>query len=298
MREARIVLQELYSQFHPLLFSIAYRMLGTVSDAEDIVHDVYLQAGEKTIEHVENKKAYLCKMVTNRCIDHLKSAQNKREVYTGPWLPEPLILNGNDPVTEVMKAEVVSFAVLLLLEKLKPMERAVFVLREVLDYDYATISQIVDRSESTCRKVFSRVKNKFPLLHEGEEAALDPQKDEVIQTFVLALQEGNIQAIEKLLSKDVTLYSDGGGKVYAALRPVHSKGLVVRFIGYLLSENQSDEKPALVKMVNVNGQTGLLVKGEDNIKTVICFHVKINQVAEIYIVRNPEKLQHISLKAE
>jgi RNA polymerase sigma-70 factor (ECF subfamily) len=291
-------LQELYSQFQPLLFSIAYRMLGTVSDAEDIVHDVYLQAGEKTIEHVENKKAYLCKMVTNSCIDHLKSAQHKRKVYTGPWLPEPLILNENDPVTEVMKAEVVSFAVLLLLEKLKPMERAVFVLREVLDYDYATISQIVDRSESTCRKVLSRVKNKFPLIYEGEEAALAPQKDEVIQTFVLALQKGDIQAIEKLLYKDVTLYSDGGGKVFAALRPVHSKNLVVRFIGYLLAENQSNEKPALVKMVNVNGQTGLLVKGEDNIKTVFCFHVKNNQIADIYIVRNPEKLQHISLKAE
>ncbi|MGM0876816.1 MAG: RNA polymerase sigma-70 factor [Bacillota bacterium] len=283
-------LQELYSQFQPLLFSIAYRMLGTVSDAEDIVHDVYVQAGEKTIEHVENKKAYLCKMVTNRCIDHLKSARHKREVYAGPWLPEPLILNEDDPATEVMKAEVVSFAVLLLLEKLKPMERVVFVLGEVLDYDYATISQIVARSESTCRKVFSRVKNKFPLINEEEEAALDPQKDEVIQTFVLALQQGNIQAIEKLLCQDVTLYSDGGGKVYAALRPVHSKDLVVRFIGYLLAENHSDEKPAFVKMVNVNSQTGLLVKGEDNIKTVICFHVKNNQIADIYIVRNPEKL--------
>ena len=130
-------LEKLYSQFQPLLFSIAYRMLGTVSDAEDIVHDVYLQAREKTIEHVENKKAYLCKMVTNKCIDHLKAAGHKREVYTGPWLPEPLILNDNDPTTEVMNGEAISFAILLLLEKLKPVERAVFILREVLDYDYS-----------------------------------------------------------------------------------------------------------------------------------------------------------------
>ena len=286
-------LQKLYSQYQPLLFSIAYRMLGTVSDAEDIVHDVYLQAGEKTIEHVENKKAYLCKMVTNKCIDHLKSAAHKREVYTGPWLPEPLILNDNDPITEVMNGEAISFAILMLLEKLKPVERAVFILREVLDYDYSAISQILNRTESNCRKVFSRVKNKFPMIKEEVEAPNDPKIDKIIQTFVLALNQGNIQKIEELLRQDVTLYSDGGGKVYAALKPVYSKYLVVRFIRNLLSHN--DKKQTVVKIVNVNGETGLLVKGVDNVKMVICFHVKNDQIAEIYIVRNPEKLQHVYL---
>jgi RNA polymerase sigma-70 factor, ECF subfamily len=286
-------LQELYSQFQPLLFSIAYRMLGTVSDAEDIVHDVYLQAGEKTMEHVENEKAYLCKMVTNKCIDHLKSAAHKREVYTGPWLPEPLILNDNNPITEVMNGEAISFAILMLLEKLKPVERAVFILREVLDYDYSAISQILNRSESNCRKVFSRVKNKFPMIKEEVEAPNNPKIDKIIQTFVLALHQGNIQKIEEFLRQDVTLYSDGGGKVYAALKPVYSKDLVVRFIRNLLSHN--DKKQTVVKIVNVNGATGLLVKGFDNVKMVICFHVKNDQIAEIYIVRNPEKLQHVYL---
>ena len=286
-------LQELYSQFQPLLFSIAYRMLGTVSDAEDIVHDVYLQAGEKTMEHVENEKAYLCKMVTNKCIDHLKSAAHKREVYTGPWLPEPLILNDNNPITEVMNGEAISFAILMLLEKLKPVERAVFILREVLDYDYSAISQILNRSESNCRKVFSRVKNKFPMIKEEVEAPNNPKIDKIIQTFVLALHQGNIQKIEELLLQDVTLYSDGGGKVYAALKPVYSKDLVVRFIRNLLSHN--DKKQTVVKIVNVNGATGLLVKGFDNVKMVICFHVKNDQITEIYIVRNPEKLQHVYL---
>ena len=286
-------LQELYSQFQPLLFSIAYRMLGTVSDAEDIVHDVYLQAGEKTMEHVENEKAYLCKMVTNKCIDHLKSAAHKREVYTGPWLPEPLILNDNNPITEVMNGEAISFAILMLLEKLKPVERAVFILREVLDYDYSAISQILNRSESNCRKVFSRVKNKFPMIKEEVEAPNDPKIDKIIQTFVLALHQGNIQKIEELLLQDVTLYSDGGGKVYAALKPVYSKDLVVRFIRNLLSHN--DKKQTVIKIVNVNGATGLLVKGFDNVKMVICFLVKNDQIAEIYIVRNPEKLQHVYL---
>ena len=287
-------LEELYSQFKPLLFSIAYRMLGTVSDAEDIVHDVYLQASEKTIGLVENKKAYLCKMVTNKCIDHLKSAGSKREVYVGPWLPEPLILNENDPISELINGEAVSFAFLLMLEKLKPIERAVFILREVLDYDYLTISQILNRSEPNCRKVLSRVKNKFPL-NEELERAFEPKNNEIIMTFVLALHEGNMQKIEELLYKDVTLYSDGGGKANAALKPIYSKNLVGRFIANLLAHNHNARNQAIVKLMNVNGEIGVLVIGKDNVKTVFSFHVKNHQIADIYIVRNPEKLRHVSL---
>jgi RNA polymerase sigma-70 factor, ECF subfamily len=290
-------LKELYTDFQPLLFSIAYRMLSSVTDAEDIVHDVYVQVSEKTIEHVENKKAYLCKMVTNKCIDYLKSARYKREVYIGPWLPEPLILKEHDPVTKVMNLEALSFAFMLLLEKLNPIERAIFILREVLGYDYKRVSQIMDRSEPNCRKVFSRVKKHFPLIKEEIEGALEPENNEVIQTFVLALYEGNIQKLEDLLNKDVTLYSDGGGKVYAAVKPIFSKDSVVRFIMKLIAQNQSADQPAIVKMVNVNGGMGLLVRGKDNIWTVISFHVKNNQITDIYIVRNPEKLKHVSLES-
>jgi RNA polymerase sigma-70 factor, ECF subfamily len=289
--------KELYTDFQPLLFSIAYRMLGSVSDAEDIVHDVYVKVTEKTIEHVENKKAYLCKMVTNKCIDYLKSARYKREVYIGPWLPEPLILKEHDPITKVMNLEALSFAFMLLLEKLNPIERAIFILREVLGYDYKRVSQIMDRSEPNCRKVFSRVKKHFPLIKEEIEGALEPKNNEVIQTFVLALYEGNIQKLEDLLNKDVTLYSDGGGKVYAAVKPIFSKESVVRFIMKLMAQNQSADQPAIVKMVNVNGGMGLLVRGKDNIWTVISFHVKNNQITDIYIVRNPEKLKHVSLES-
>jgi RNA polymerase sigma-70 factor, ECF subfamily len=290
-------IQELYSEFQPLLFTIAYRMIGTVSDAEDIVHDVYVQASVKKLEHVENKKAYLCKMVTNKCIDHLKSAGHKREVYVGPWLPEPLVLEENDPVSEVMNGEAVSFAFLLLLETLKPVERAVFILREVLEYDYSTISRVLDRSEPSCRKVFSRVKNKFPLLNEELEKVPVSRNNEVIQSFALALHEGNTQKIEELLYKDVTLYSDGGGKVYAALKPIHSKNLVVRFLIKLLAQTQKAEKPPLVKVLNINGGIGFLIVGEDNVKTVFSFHVKEGQITNIYIVRNPDKLKHVLLPA-
>ncbi|MEH7110244.1 RNA polymerase sigma-70 factor [Bacillus sp. JJ1764] len=288
-------LQELYSQYHPLLFSIAYRMLGTVSEAEDIVQDVYVLASEKSLEHIENKKAYLCKMVTNKCIDHLKSASYKREVYMGPWLPEPLILNENDPISKVMNGEAVSFAFLLLLENLNPIERAVFILREVLEYDYLAISQILNRSEANCRKILSRVKNKFPLIKKESDSTHVPRNNEIVQTFVLALHQGNTQKIEELLHKDVTLYSDGGGKVYAALKPIQSKNLVLRFIANLLAQNQTAAVPAIVKLININGEIGLHVLGVDNIKTVFSFHVKNNQIADIYIVRNPEKLKHAVL---
>jgi RNA polymerase sigma-70 factor, ECF subfamily len=152
---------------------------------------------------------------------------------------------------------------------------------------------MLNLSESNCRKIFSRVKHKFPLIKEEVEAPKDPKIDKIIQTFVLALHQGNIQKIEELLCQDVTLYSDGGGKVYAALKPVYSKDLVFRFIRNLLSHN--DKKQAIIKIINVNGKTGLLLKGDDNVKTVICFHVKNDQIAEIYIVRNPEKLKHVYL---
>lgn len=289
-----VELKELYSEFQPLLFSIAYRMLGSVSDAEDIVHDVYLHIGEKTIEQVENKKAYLCKMVTNRCIDYFKSARYKREVYIGPWLPEPLILKDHDPISEVMNQEALSFAFLLLMEKLNPVERAVFILREVLGYDYKKISQIIDKSEPNCRKIFSRVKNQLPFKEEYAGKP-EPKNKEMIQAFVSALYQGNIQRVEELLDREVTLYSDGGGNVYAALKPIISKDLVTRFILNIIRQNQNIDKPPVIKMVNVNGGCGLLVKGKDDILTVISFRVKNNQISDIYIVRNPEKLKHVSL---
>ena len=287
-------IKELYSQFRPLLFIVAYRMLGTVSEAEDIVHDVFVQVSEKTIEHVENKKAYFCKIVTNKCIDFLKSARYQREVYPGPWLPEPLLLNDNDPIYEVINEETVSFAFLLLLEKLKPIERAVFILREVLEYDYIAISQILNRSEPSCRKLFSRVKKKFPLTNKKEENASVTQNNK-IKELVVALQQGDLQKIEGLLNKEVTLYSDGGGKVLAALKPIHSRTLVIRFIVNLLRQNNIAEHQTIVKMTNVNGGAGLLVMGADKVKTVFSFHVRDDQIVDIYIVRNPEKLKHVSL---
>ncbi|MGD6830678.1 RNA polymerase sigma-70 factor [Sutcliffiella halmapala] len=280
----------LYLENRPLLFSIAYRMLGTVTDAEDILQDVFLQASGMEMEKVENKKAYFCKMVTNRCMDHLKSARVKREVYTGPWLPEPIIIQDNDPYSEVMKGEVISIAVLFLLEKLNPIERAVFILREVLDYDYAVIAEIVGRNEANCRKIFSRVKGKIPAMN-IESAHIDKGNVHIVQPLVTAIHEGNLQKLESWLANDVILYTDGGGKVTAAIKPVQSRKLVFRFIASLLE--QLSNNTISINLVNVNGESGLLITEPNNIITVISFNIENQLIKEIYMMRNPDKLHHI-----
>ncbi|WP_442593699.1 RNA polymerase sigma-70 factor [Neobacillus sp. D3-1R] len=288
-------LTELFLGNQPLLFSIAYRMTGTVSDAEDILQDVYLHAREKDVENLDNPRAYLCKMVTNHSLDFLKSARKKREVYIGPWLPEPLIIQENHPYSELIKEESISFALLVLLEKLNPIERAVFILREVLDYNYSAIAEIVGKNANNCRKIFSRVKDKLPPLSLENTGIPNESHETIIHTFISALNNGNIQQIEDLLARDVVLFSDGGGKVYAALKPVVSSKLVLRFITNLLQQyNQTTTytDPTL-KLVNINGQTGLLTIDQNHIKTVICFQVDNQQMKEIYIVRNPEKLKHV-----
>ncbi|WP_042457068.1 RNA polymerase sigma-70 factor [Neobacillus dielmonensis] len=288
-------LAELYHEYRPLLFSIAYRMLGTISDAEDIVQDVFLRVEEKDMTDVVNQKAYLCKMVTNSCLDLLKSARKQREVYTGPWLPEPIVLLDNDPYTQALKDEMITFAVLLLLEKLTPIERAIFILREVFEYDYQTIAEIVERQEPACRKIFSRVKKKFPFNNEAEIKNRKQGQEAIVSQFLSAIFEGNLQQLETLLASDVTLYSDGGGKVLAALKPISTKKNVLRFIQYLYGQVYQDDQSSQIQIANINGQPGIIAATPDNNKTVISFHAANNQIQEIYIVRNPDKLKHIQM---
>ncbi|WP_108672365.1 sigma factor-like helix-turn-helix DNA-binding protein [Peribacillus acanthi] len=189
-----------------------------------------------------------------------------------------------------MKGEVISIAVLFILEKLNPIERAVFILREVLEYDYTVISDIVGRNEANCRKIFSRVKTKMPTI-DAESTNLDNTKEDIVQTIVTAIHQGNLQRLENLLYQDVILYSDGGGKVIAALKPVHTKELVFRFIAHLLV--QYTNVPTSIELVNVNGESGVLITEPNNMKTVVSFKIENEQITEIYLMRNPDKLSHI-----
>jgi RNA polymerase sigma factor (sigma-70 family) len=292
----------LYEKYKALLFSLAYRMTGSVAEAEDVVQDVFLswqkQPPERR-EHYEHPKAYLCRMTVNRCTDLAKSARSRRETYIGPWLPEPLVGVGNDPHVLVEQDETLSFGMLLLMERLTPIERAVFVLREAFAYEYGEIALMVERTEANVRKIMSRLRLKL----EGEllpEQAADPKAaQELLTVFRLAAGTGNLEPFFAKLAPDVVLLSDGGGKVVAATVPIVSRERVALFLGGLMQKFAIAE-PGSVAFVPtlVNGGPGLAVfdrNESDGVVSLLAFGMRSDgSISNIYIVRNPDKLRHVS----
>ncbi|OCA83102.1 RNA polymerase sigma factor SigJ [Bacillus sp. FJAT-27225] len=282
---------EEYLQFKPLLFSIGYRMLGSVTEAEDIVHDTFLKAYQIDEEKIKNKKAFLCKILTNRCLDFLKSARFKREQYIGPWNPEPLLLECpqlNNPSEVLLEKEGLSIAYLRMMENLSPDERAVLLLKEVFGFQYEEIAEMVEKKEDNCRKIFSRAKLKIAAV-EGE--SLDYTKNKsIVDRFIKAFQLNNLNTLLELVSESVTLYSDGGGKVKAAVRPILSRTNVLAFLNGIVSKAQSD---FTIEVKNVNGQPAIIVYMEGTIHSTISFYILHNRINEIYITMNPKKLVSI-----
>ncbi len=282
--------QELYLTYKPLLFSLAYRMLGTVMDAEDMVQETFLSLEKAPRENIANVKAFLCKILTNRCLDFLKAARRKREVYVGPWLPEPLVFREEDePMAQLVNQDNLSIAYLTLMETLSPTERAVFILREVLDFDYGEIAQIVGKEEANCRKIFSRVKQK--LVSELPEHRIDYQhQKQLLSLFLQAIQTENTATLLELLSADAVLYSDGGGKVNAAIHPILSRERVIAFLIGVTKKNLSD---ARVEFVRVNGEAGIIVYAGGAILGVLGLKLREGQIESIYVIMNPDKLQRL-----
>lgn len=283
--------ESLYRQYKILLFSIAYRMLGTVTEAEDIVQDTFLTYFQKK-DSVEilNEKAYLCKVATNLCIDLLRTARKKREVYTGPWLPEPYIPSeeGN-PLDQMLKLDGLSISYLIMMEKLSPTERAVFILKDVFGYSYKDISSMIEKTEVNCRKIFERAKTK--LGEKIENTKLNNEKNQsVISDFISAFQKGDMKRVLMLVSENVTLYSDGGGVVKAAINPIYSRERVLAFLLGVVSKAPAELKTTFEK---VNGQLGMVNTVNTVPHSVISFHIEDEQINGIYIVMNPEKLTRI-----
>ncbi|MBW7477215.1 RNA polymerase sigma-70 factor [Paenibacillus oenotherae] len=295
--------EQMYTTYKTLLFTLAYRMLGSVMDAEDIVQETFISLNGVEPERIDNIKSYLCRMVTNRCIDRLRSAQKQRETYIGPWLPEPLVTEQNDssdPYRAYAQQESLSTAYLLLLQQLSAVERAVFLLREVLQYDYEEIAEIVGKSGTNCRQIFHRAKRRIgnqTLLQEGEESVLPPKmaaQDEgaagTINQFIEALAIGDIGQILNLLSSEAILYSDGGGKVRAAINPILGADRVLRFLTGIrakVTEGFSFKKTV------VNGLPGIVTYVDGHIRSVYSFGQENNVVTAIYIVNNPDKLKNV-----
>lgn len=282
-----------YLEYKPLLFSLAYRMLGTVSDAEDMVQDCFVTLNSSVnLEEVQNEKAYFCKMVTNRCLDYLKSARRKREVYVGQWLPEPWLQPvSQDPEQRSLLEETVSYAFLIMIDRLTPLERAVFILKECFEYDYKEIASMLGRTEAACRKVFSRVKTK---VQQEPPAALPSleQTELIVKRFMQAAATGDMKTLIELLTEDIVLISDGGGKVSAAIHPIEGRQRVLAFLFGLIAKNAANSD---LRLIAVNGQMGILITEESGIQTLVSYRLDAElRLNQMYLLRNPEKLQHVS----
>jgi RNA polymerase sigma-70 factor, ECF subfamily len=238
----------LFDRHRPLLFSIAYRMLGSVMDAEDVVQEAFLRWQRAPRAEVRSPKAYLSAVVTRLCIDQLRSARKRREEYVGPWLPEPL---PTEPDTAAID-ESLSMAFLILLESLNPTERAVFLLREVFDYE--EISRLVGKSEANCRQIARRARDSIAARRPRFESSPE-QEERLLGSFLEASLDGDMESLVSVLSEDVTLWSDGGGKTRAALNPIHGANRVSRFLFGILRQ----APPGLVvRRARVNGRPGII----------------------------------------
>jgi RNA polymerase sigma-70 factor (ECF subfamily) len=280
-----------FTDLRPLLFSIAYRMLGSVMEAEDIVQEAFLRWQGTSTTEVENPKAFLSSVVTRLCIDHLRSAQVRRESYYGPWLPEPLITDPREsPAGALALDESLSMAFLRLLEALTPDERAVFLLREVFDYGYAEIGQIVGKSEAACRQLLARgrqhIANKRPRYDVTRE-----EQQQVTSRFLEACATGDLNALMAVLGDTVTATADGGGVVSAATRTVTGADRVARYLlGLLAHMTQTGVE---VRLMEVNGEPGVILYFEGKVFAVISLHIEDGRIQQINTVANPEKLQGI-----
>ncbi|PFJ45194.1 RNA polymerase sigma factor SigJ [Bacillus cereus] len=284
--------EQLYEAYQPLLFSLAYRILGSVMDAEDIVHDVFIAVNNiEDVQSIENMKAYLCKMATNRSIDKLRSAAHKRNVYVGMWLPEPFVEETDEPAESFVMKESISTAYLLLLQQLSEVERVVFILREVLSYDYEEIASIVDKSSVNCRKIFQRARKS--ILDKPKQSTLSTKKMAAyVEKFVSSLQCGDAEGMLEVLKTDAIFKADGGGKVTTAINPIYSADKIIRlFFGITkrLPEKYS------VDFKIVNGAPGVIVTINNKVTYVLSFAFEDEKISNIYMMVNPEKRMHLNV---
>ncbi len=290
---------EVYEELRPLLFSIAYRMVGSVSEAEDIVQEAFLRFHRASAEEVEidSPKAYLSAVTTRLSIDHLRSARVRRERYVGEWLPEPLLTDAvPDAAQPVETADSLSLAFLVLLESLTPVERAVFLLREVFAYGYDEIAGVLGKSEENCRQLAHRARRRVEARRPRFEASRR-QREELARRFFAAVAEGDTEGLVRLLAADVVVYGDGGGNVPSWPRPIYGRERVARlFVGV---GAQARRHGARSRPVEVNGQPGAaFVDPEGRLVSVMSLDIADGLVQTVRSIINPEKLRHLGPLAD
>ncbi len=282
---------EVFNQYRSLLFGIAYRMLGSATEAEDMMQEAWIR-WQSTQVAVRSPKAFLSSLTTRLCIDQLRSARVRREKYVGIWLPEPLMTEEvNNIGDNVELAESLSFAFLTLLECLSPIERAIFLLREFFDYDYSAIAIIVGRSVPNCRQIVRRARQHLVLRRPNVNSSL--QQKEIVEQFLTSWDQGDLQSLIALMADDITFWSDGGGQVTAAQQPLHGCQKVARF---LVAIRYSRLIPKLSsQIVQINNQPGILNTVEGKTQSTFSFEFSDECIQSIFAVVNPEKLKAVGL---
>jgi RNA polymerase sigma-70 factor (TIGR02957 family) len=283
-------------ELRPQAFAVAYRMLGSVSEAEDIVQEALLRL-HLTLQHgerIESPRAYVSTVVTRLCIDQLRSARVRRESYVGEWLPEPLVDDGrSDPADHAEVADSLSLAFLVLLESLTPEQRAAFLLREVFDYPYAEIAAIIGTGEDNARQLVARARRHVDERRPRFEASRQ-RREQLARSFLAAVEHGDLQALEDLLAHDVVLHGDGGGRVRTIPRPVHGRAKVARV---LLSGMRAAESfgGLFMRQMQVNGQPGAMVSDATGklIAVVVLDIAADGHISAVRSIVNPEKLRHL-----
>ena len=282
---------EVFEQHRSRLTGIAYGMLGSFMDAEDVVQDAYLRWSDIDTSVVDNPAAFLTTITTRLAIDRLRSAQVRREQYVGPWLPEPIVTSfAPDPAEIVTEVESLSMAVLTTLEKLNPVERAVLLLRDVFDYDYAEIADIVDKSPANCRQVASRAREKAGNLSRVPSPPAQSEAD-ILERYVAAVTAGDVAGLARIFADDVVLWSDGGGVARAARHPLHGADRVAR---HLVGVTPQTPPGTEVRMVRVNGEPSLMGVLDGNAIGVITFEIREGLITAVRASLNPDKLAHIA----
>jgi len=282
-----LVNNELYEQYRHLLFSIAYRMLGSAMEAEDMVQEAFLRYENTHDKDIQSPKAYLTTIVTRLCLDHLKSAKTQREQYIGTWLPEPIFTEqAANPEPE--ETETLSMAFMVLMENLSPVERAVFLLREVFDYDYAAIAKIVNKSEVNCRRYYHLAKQYLVERRPRFEPS-SAEQIKLVHQFMQATVEGDMEALTHTLAQDIVMYADSGGKAPAARIPQRGVEAVTRLLGIFRWYNEEMR----VELHDINGSISLMVWQGDALILVMNFEIIDNQITCIRNILNPDKLAFI-----
>src|SRR5713226_1183509 len=281
-----------FEQYRGLLFSIAYRMLGSVADAEDMLQEAFIRWQQTSSDEIRSPRALLVTIVTRLCINHLESARVRREQYVGEWLPEPLVTDPKSDPSQVLRIdESLSMAFLVLLERLTPIERAVFLLREIFEYEYSEIATILEQTEANCRQILRRARQHVAEVRPRFRASLK-QRHNLLERFLQATSRGDMHGLVDLLASDAVLHSDGGGKARAFANLISGADKVAR--GILGSLKKLVPHNLLTRITMINGQPGIVSYLDSKPYSVLTLDTRDGRIRAIYVLTNPEKLAHLA----